>query len=103
MGQQVGISIFIIISAYDPDPLDPQDFGFLDPDPQKYAKPRIQGVKYQPKTTKKTFLLLKPKSELNIFSFLNGSSSFRIKLVIINYNKVKFFMYLTLTKLAFAV
>ena len=50
----------------DPDPLDPQDFGFLDPDPQKYADPRIriQGVKYQPKTTKKTFLLLKPNSEL---------------------------------------
>jgi len=46
------------------DPLDPQDFGFLDPDPEKYADPRIQGVKYQPKTAKKTFLLLKPKSEL---------------------------------------
>ena len=24
------------------DPLDPQDFGFLDPDPQKYADPRIR-------------------------------------------------------------
>ena len=24
-------------SAYDPDPLDPQNFGFLDPVPQKYA------------------------------------------------------------------
>ena len=45
---------------------DPQDFGFLDPDPQKYADPRIriQGGKYQPKTAKKTFLLLKPKSKL---------------------------------------
>ena len=34
-----------------------QDFGFLDPDPQKYADPRIgiQGVKYQPKTGKKLF------------------------------------------------
>ena len=36
--------------------MDPQDFGFLDPDPQKYADPRIriQGAKYQPKiaTTK---------------------------------------------------
>jgi len=61
---------------------------FLDPDSQKYADPRIriQGVKYQPKTTKKTFLLLKPKSELmkkeiiKISSFLNGSSSFRIKI-----------------------
>ena len=45
------------ISALDPDPLDPQDFGFmdLDPDSQKYVDPwiRIQGVKYQPKTAKK--------------------------------------------------
>ena len=32
----------------------------------KNGDPRIQiqGVKYQPKTVKKTFLLLKPKSEL---------------------------------------
>ena len=66
------------------DPLDLQDFGFLDLDPQKYADPliRIQKVKYQPKT----FLLLKPNSGLlkkeivKIFSFLNGSSSFRIKI-----------------------
>ena len=43
-------------------PLDPQDFGFLDPDPQKYADPRIQGVKYQPKT-----------EIIKISSFLNGS------------------------------
>ena len=37
-----------------------------DPDQQKYADPRIriQGVKYQPKTLKKNFLLLKPESEL---------------------------------------
>jgi len=37
--------------------MDMQDFGFLDPDPQKYANPRIriQGVKYQPKNAKKTF------------------------------------------------
>ena len=42
-------------SAYDPDPLDPQDFGFLDPDPQKYADPRIriQGAKNRPNTAKK--------------------------------------------------
>ena len=40
--------------------------GYGLPDPQKYADPRIriQGVKYPPKTAKKTFLLLKPKSEL---------------------------------------
>ena len=73
----------------DPDPLNPQDFGFLGPDPQKYADPRIriQGVKYQPKTEKKTFLLLNPSYELlkkerlkKISSFLNGLSSFRIKI-----------------------
>ena len=42
-------------SAQDPDPLDPQDFGFLDPDLQKYADQQIQiqGAKYQPKTAKK--------------------------------------------------
>jgi len=65
-----------------------QDFGLLDPYPQKYADPRIliQGVKYQPKTSKKTFLLLKLNSKLlkkeiiKISSFLNGSSSFRIRI-----------------------
>ncbi len=44
----------------DPDPLDPQDFNFLDPDPQKYADPQIliQWAKYQTKTAKnKTNLL----------------------------------------------
>jgi hypothetical protein len=42
--------------------LDPQDFGFLDPDPQKYADPRIriQGAKYQPKTAKKKFYSQNP-------------------------------------------
>ena len=42
-------------SAWNLDPLDPQDFGFLDPDPTKLADPRIriQGVKNQPKTAKK--------------------------------------------------
>ena len=68
--------------------MDPQDFGFLDPDPQKYADPRIrsQRVKHRPKTAKKN-LLQKPKSErlkkreiIKISSFLNGSSSFRIKI-----------------------
>ena len=40
-------------------------FSDLDPDPKKYVDPRIriQGGKYQPKTAKKTSLLLKPKSE----------------------------------------
>ena len=38
--------------------LDTQDFGFLDPDPQKYEDPRIliQGAKYQPKAAKKITL-----------------------------------------------
>ena len=55
--------LVLCFSAQDPDPLDPQ----------KYA----EGVKYQPKTAKKNFLLLKPKSELlkkrdnKISSFLN--------------------------------
>jgi hypothetical protein len=43
-------------SAKDPDSLDPQDFGFLDLDPPKYADSGIrnQEVKYQLKTAKKT-------------------------------------------------
>jgi len=51
--------------------------GSTDPDPRG---------KISTKNCKKTFLLLKPKSELlkkeniQIFSFLNGSSSFRIKI-----------------------
>jgi len=60
--------------------LDPQDFGFLDPNPDPRGKISI-------KNCKKNFLLLKPKSELlkkreiiKISSFLNGSSSFRIKI-----------------------
>ena len=67
-------------SAKDPDSLDPQDFGFLDPDPDPRGK-------ISNKNCKKTFLLLKPKSELlkkreiiKASSFLNGSSSFRIEL-----------------------
>ena len=63
--------------------MDPQGFGFLDPDPQKYADPRIRikGVKYQnfftPKTKIRTF---EKKRDYKISSFLNGSSSFRIKI-----------------------
>jgi len=46
--------------------MDPQDFGFLDPDPQKYVDPwiQIEGVKYQLKITKTNFLLSNPKSQL---------------------------------------
>ena len=60
-------------SALDPDPLDPQDFGLLDPDPQKYTDPDPRS-KISTKNCKKTFLLLK------LSSFLDGSSSFRIKI-----------------------
>jgi len=69
------------------DPLDSQDFGFLDPDPQKYANPRIRipGVKYQRKTEKKNIFIPKSlnsckKCDYKNSSFLNGSSSFRIKI-----------------------
>ena len=58
--------------------------GSTDPDPRDNIST---------KTAKKTFLLLKPKSELlkkirdyKIYSFLNGSSNFRIK---ISKNKIK--------------
>ena len=43
---------------------DPDDFGFLDPDPQKYADPRIR-VQYQPKTEEKIFFT--PKTQNLIF------------------------------------
>ena len=39
---------FSCFTNTDPDPLDPQDFGFLDPDPD--PRIRFQGAKYQPKT-----------------------------------------------------
>ena len=44
--------------------MDPQDFDFQDPDPQKYADPRIriQGVKYQPKAAKKKIFTPKIQS-----------------------------------------
>ena len=54
-------TIHVLQPVLDPDPLDPQDFGFLDPDPQKYADPRIRihEAKYQPKTaTKQNFNLI---------------------------------------------
>ena len=63
MSTQNYIIFNIWTSAKDPDP---QDFGFLDLDLQKYvvSRIRIQGAKYQPKTEKEIFLLLKSKSEL---------------------------------------
>ena len=33
--------IYVLRSVKDPNPLDLQEFGFVDPDPQKYAYPRI--------------------------------------------------------------
>ena len=52
----------------DPDPLDPPDFVYLDPDLQKYAdlRIRIQGVstKTGKNCKKKYFLLSKPKTKL---------------------------------------
>ena len=56
---------FISDQATDPDPLGPQEFGFLDPDPQEYidTRIRIQREKNQPKTEKKTFLFSEPKPE----------------------------------------
>ena len=53
-------------SSYDLDLLDLQDFGFPDPDPQKYVNPQIQieGEKYQLKTAKTNFVISKPKTQL---------------------------------------
>ena len=66
--------------------MDPQHFGFLDPDPQKFPDPqiRIKGAKYQPNPK---MLLSKHKSKLftkkrstKISKFLNGSQSFDKKI-----------------------
>ena len=71
--------------------MDPQDFGFLDPDPEKYANPRD---KYQPKTAKKNFtpktqfLTFDKKEMIKISSFLNGSWSFWIKISEKNKQKI---------------
>ena len=50
--------------------MDPQEFGFLDPDPDPRAK-------ILTKTGKKKFFTSKT---IKISSFLNGSSSFRLDL-----------------------
>ena len=46
-----------LFSASDPDSLDSQHFGFYDPDPQRYAVPRIRFLeeKYKPKLQTKIF------------------------------------------------
>ena len=53
------VFLFLLISAYDP-----QDFGFLDPGPQKYADLRIWicSAKCHPKLAKNLLLLSKHKS-----------------------------------------
>ena len=65
-------------SEQDPDPLDPPDLGFLDPDPQKCADPRIQvqGVKYQPKTAEKNFFT--PKTKICTFEKKRDYTNFPI-------------------------
>ena len=50
--------LFVLIIVYDPDPLDPQDFAFLDPDPQNYTDPGPRG-KISTKNCKKNFFTLK--------------------------------------------
>ena len=52
--------------------MNPQHFGFLDPDPQKYANSRfrIKGAKCRPESANKNLLLLKPKSEINKLKIL---------------------------------
>ena len=66
----------------DLDSLDPQDFDFLDPDPQKYADQRIRilGAKYLPKTAKKDYnqssnLNCLKKRDFNIFLLSEWLSS----------------------------
>ena len=73
--------------CYDPDPLDLEDFGFLDLDPQKHGDPRIriQGVIINQNMQKK-LLLLWAKSELlkkrdcKNFLISEWFISFRIKI-----------------------
>ena len=50
-------------SAQDTDPLDPQDFGSLDPNPKKYADPHDK-ILTENCNQKKTCLLSKTDSEL---------------------------------------
>ena len=66
--------------------MDPQDFDFLDPEPQKYADPRTwskgQNInqKLQSKFTLKTQIWTFEKRKIkNISWLLNGSSSYSIK------------------------
>ena len=60
---------FLSISAQDPDPLDPKDFGLLDPDPETYADPHGAKLKKNEK-----------REIIKISWSLDGSSSFSIKI-----------------------
>ena len=53
------MNILLKASAWDPDPLDLKDFGFLDPDPQKYVDPRGKIS-----TKNWNFFILKPRELL---------------------------------------
>ena len=68
--------LFLPFSAYDP-----QEFGFLDLDPQKYADPRIR---IQAKNWKKIMHAqspnLKKREIIRIFLSMNCSSSFSLKI-----------------------
>ena len=63
MGSRLDIDLIFLIQIQEGltkgSAKDSQDFDFLDPDPQKYAYPRIriQGAKYQAKTAKKKITL----------------------------------------------
>ena len=61
------------------DPLDPQNFGFLDPDPDPRGKISTKNCKK--KISLKTQIRTIEKREIiKIFWFLNGSSSFIMKI-----------------------
>ena len=55
-------------------------FGFLDPDPFKYADPRIRIQGGQNITLKPQIWTIKKREIIKISGFLNGSSSFSIKI-----------------------
>ena len=60
--------------------MDPQDFGFLDPDPQERI--RIKRAKYQQNTEKNysQITTIEKRDIIKTSLFLNGSSSFSPKI-----------------------
>ena len=68
-------------SAYDLDPLDPQDLGFLDPDPRQYADLRGKILtKYWTKMLTLKTQTIEKMEIIKISSFLICSLSFSIKI-----------------------